>query len=328
MATLGETDIRDELRERRGKLEAAIATSGVEAARLEHLLEEVDEALGRLDGGTYGLCDVCHDPIEIERLMGDPLIRTCLDHLTGDERRALEQDLDLASRVQSRLLPRQDLSHAGWQAAYHYDPAGPVSGDYCDLVTSERDSDGLFFLLGDVSGKGVAASMLMTGLRAMVRTLIGPDLPVSALVERVNHLFCESIAASHFATLVCGRASSSGRVEICNAGHPPPLVARGGTIESLAATGLPVGLFCASPYAATEVRLGPGDLLLLYTDGVSEARDRSGAEYGTERLTRVLRDQHARSPRDLLRACLDDLAAFRGGAPKADDMSLMVLKRS
>ncbi len=326
MATTLDTNFRQELSERRGRLESAI-DSGDSSAQLGRLLQEVDAALGRLDAGTFGVCDVCHDSVEIDRLLGDPLTRTCLDHLSAAERRALEQDLDLAARLQSSLLPKQDLAAGGFQAAYHYEPASTVSGDYCDVVPPEDGRDGLYFLLGDVSGKGVAASMLMASLRGTVRTLIGTDLPVNGLVERANRLFCESVAASHFATLVCGRASKAGRIEVCNAGHCPPLIVRGGKVEPLQATGLPVGLFCASEYTVTEAQLAPGDLMLLYTDGLTEASDGGGSEYGDERLTRVVRDRHALPPRDLIRACLADLAAFRGRSPKSDDLTLLAIRR-
>jgi|SRR6266850_1207762 len=327
MPALGETELKTELRTRRERLESALDTGGA-SARLEGLLEEVDAALERLEAGTYGLCDSCHESIEIERLLGDPLIRTCLDHLTEAERRALEQDLALASSIQSGLLPRRDLATAGWEVFYHYEPAGPVSGDYCDLVPAEDEAGPLFFLLGDVAGKGVAASMLMAGLRATVRTLLGTDLSVCDLLARANRLFCEGAAPSHYATLVCGKASRSGRIEIGNAGHCPPLLLRGREVLDISATGLPIGLFCGTEFGSTTVDLAPGDTLLLYTDGLSEARDRSGAEYGAERLSRLLAEGRAARPKALVAAILEDLAAFRPGAPRRDDLSLMAIQRS
>lgn len=327
MATMGDTNLRDELRERRGRLQEAIAASE-ENARLAGLLKEVDDALTRMDAGTYGLCDVCHDPVEIERLFGDPLIRTCLDHLTPDETRALERDLELASSVQSGLLPQRDLAFGGWEVFFHYEPAGPVSGDYCDLVTPDGGRSDLFFLLGDVSGKGVAASMLMAGLRAIVRTLMGSSMPVSVLLERANRLFCESTAPSQFATLVCGKASQSGRIEISNAGHCPPIVLRGGQATCLEATGLPIGMFCTGEFGAKTIDLGAGDSLLLYTDGLTETRSPAGSEYGVDRLTMTLMENRALSPKALVAACLRDLSAFRAGAPRRDDLTLMAISRT
>jgi sigma-B regulation protein RsbU (phosphoserine phosphatase) len=319
-----ETLLRTQLLERRERLESAIAEFE-ETTHLVHLLQEVDVALQRMDTGSYGLCEVCHDPIEEDRLTADPLLRNCLDHLTPGQRRALEQDLDLASQIQNGLLPKQSLSFAGWEVDYHYEAAGPVSGDYCDLVSAGRSH--LFFLLGDISGKGVAASMLMAHLHAIFRSLITLDLPVGQLVEQANRVFCESTASEHFATLVCGKASGSGAVEVCNAGHCPPLWVQGGEVTSIEATGLPVGLFCSGQYSVKKVQLATGDNLLLYTDGLSEARNGADAEYGMERLSKLAGGCHGLSPRALIGACLGDLAAFQSGTRKTDDLTLVAVRR-
>ena len=192
-----------------------------------------------MDAGIYGLCEVCHDPVESERLIADPLTRFCIDHLSAREQRALEEDLDLASQIQNGLLPPPTRSIDGWDVAYHYQPLGPVSGDYCDLINGENKS--LYFVLGDVSGKGVAASMLMAHLHAMFRTLTSINLPLEQIVERASRVFCESTLPTQYATLVCGKASSDGAVEICNAGHLPPMLIQQDGVTSIAATGLPVG---------------------------------------------------------------------------------------
>jgi phosphoserine phosphatase RsbU/P len=324
MGSVRDTLLRTQLLERRERLESAIAEFE-ETPHLVHLLQEVDAALQRMDIGSYGLCEVCHDPIEEDRLVADPLVRNCLDHLTPGQRRALEQDLDLASRIQRGLLPKQSLSFAGWEVYYYYEAAGPVSGDYCDLVSTGRSD--LFFLLGDVSGKGVAASMLMAHLHAIFRSLITLDLPVSQLVEQANRVFCESTTPEYFATLVCGKASGSGAVEVCNAGHCPPLWVRGGEVTSIEATGLPVGLFCSGQYSVKKMQLAAGDGLLLYTDGFSEARNGSDDEYGVERLSKLAGGCHGLSPRALIGICLEDLAAFQSGTPKTDDLTLVAVRR-
>src|SRR5512139_3218826 len=126
-------DARDQLIDRRGRVEAAMSR-GANVPQLEHLLHEIDEALDRFATGTYGHCETCGDPIEADRLTVDPLLRFCLDHLTPRQARALEQDLQLASRVQLNLLPPTELAVDGWQTAYHYEALGTVSGDYVDLV--------------------------------------------------------------------------------------------------------------------------------------------------------------------------------------------------
>ena len=118
--------LRDLLIERRRNLESAISKFE-ETDQLVRLLTEVDSALERINEGRYGMCTACHEPIEQDRLLNDPLIQTCLDHLTSDEQRALEEDLNLASRIQYRLLPKRELSVNGWEVAYLYEPAGTVS---------------------------------------------------------------------------------------------------------------------------------------------------------------------------------------------------------
>jgi len=327
MATLRHHALREQLLDRRQRLESVIAEFG-EAAHLVRLLQEVNATLERMDHGAYGLCEVCHEPIEEDRLVADPFITTCLDHLTAQQRRSLEQDLELASQVQRQWLPKPHLSFNGWEIDYHYEPAGPVSGDYCDVMIPERNGGDFFFLLGDVSGKGVAASMLMAHLHAMFRSLMDVGLPVNQLVERANRVFCESTLSAQFATLVCGRADGAGEIEVCNAGHCPPLVVQGGEVTSLAATGLPIGMFCSGQYAVKTVRLAVGDSLVLYTDGLSEARGRSDAEYGIPRLSMLLKARHALVPQALIQACLEDLTDFRAGAPPTDDLAMMVLRRT
>jgi sigma-B regulation protein RsbU (phosphoserine phosphatase) len=114
MADVQESFLRGQLLERRQKLEAAIFSSRGSESLLQ-LLNEVDSALDRMKAGTYGICETCHDPIEKDRLITDPLIRYCLDHLTTSQRRALEEDLQLASQLQRGLLPNQNLAFAGWE---------------------------------------------------------------------------------------------------------------------------------------------------------------------------------------------------------------------
>jgi len=316
--------LQGQLIERRKQLERA-ASAGPVDAQVRHLIREVDEALSRLQAGTYGLCDVCHEPIEPERLINDPLARFCLDHLTPHQQRALENDLVLAARIQKGLLPRSPLRFGGWEAAYHYEPAGIVSGDYCDLVSAPNGD--FYFILGDVTGKGVAASMLMVHLQAMFRTLIPMQLPLHKLVEHASRVFCESTLPTHFATLVCGKAADSGEVEVCNAGHPPPLLVSQGRIEAVHPTGLPLGAFCDEQFTTARFRIEPGQALLLYTDGLSEARDDDGRMYGSDRIHQLALGKRGTPPKALIEVYLTDLAAFRKDVPAGDDLTIMAIGR-
>lgn len=316
--------LRDELIDRRRQLER-VTDAGVVAAEVHRLLQEVDAALGRMDAGTFGLCETCHDPIEPERLLADPLARFCLDHLTAAEQRALQQDFDLAARVQKELLAPLAAPVPGWNVAHHYQPAGPVSGDYCDLIRGDQGD--AYFLLGDVAGKGVAAAMLMSHLSAMLRTLVSVGMPLAQLMERASRVFCESTLPMHYATLVCCRAMASGEIELCNAGHLPPLLVSDGGVTPLGATGLPIGMFSASSFQSVTVRSTPGDVLLLYTDGLIEAENADGVDYGTDRLSALARSA-PRTPRALIDACVRDVVAFRGAPRLADDLTLLAVSRS
>jgi sigma-B regulation protein RsbU (phosphoserine phosphatase) len=327
MNTVRKIDLRQRLLSRRQRLQNAVSEFK-ETEQLMRLLKDVDSALERMDNGSYGICDVCQEPIERERLIANPLAQNCLGCLTPDQQRALEQDLDLASRIQSQLLPDKNLKFNGWEAYYHYEPAGPVSGDYCDLVRPKSKGGDLFFLLGDVSGHGVAASMLMSHLHATFHSLVDAGLSAAQLVERANRIFCESSISADYATLVCGRAGKSGEVEICNAGHCPPLLINGDEITTLDATGLPLGIFNGSEYSTRSIQLTPGDSLLLYTDGLTEAQDEANAEYGPERLAGLVKGQDNLSPQSLTEVCLEDLKTFLSGVPKTDDLSIMVIRRT
>ena len=327
MPEVSDEFLRDQLLSRRRMLESA-ARAPVANRSVIDLLSEVDAALARMDEGTYGLCEVCHDTVERDRLLADPLVRLCIDHLNSEQLRALEQDLELAARLQQSLLPETNMAFGGWTAAYRYRPLNLVSGDYCDLVTRENGAQHLLFSLGDVAGKGVAASMLMAQLRAILRTLSGSDLSVDNLMERAGRIFCETTMSTFFATLIFGRADSSGGIELCNAGHCPALVLRKGEVTRLGATGVPLGMFCEGRYSPQQVRLEPGDALVLYTDGISEARSPADEEYGEARLVNLLGGLHGLAPETLIGACLDDVTTFRSGHPLHDDLTIMALQRA
>lgn len=324
MANLIEGMFARQLEERKQRL-AEAAARATDPEQLSDLLRDVDRALEKLSGGTYGLCETCHEAIESERLALDPLARYCSEHISEDERHALERDLELARQIQSRLLPARDIPLPGWESAYHYEPSGKVSGDYCDIISQ---SDGSFhFIVGDVTGKGIAASMLMSQLHAMFRTLAGTGLELSRLMERINHLFCEASLTTHFATLACGLASKDGSVEIANAGHCLPLVKKAGSVEAIPASGFPLGISCDGKYETAKIRLTEGEALLLYTDGLTESTDGSGNLYGEERTAALFTGLTKASPRELIDALVQDLDTFTGKRRRGDDLTLLALRK-
>ena len=315
--------LQAEVNDRKLRLEAALAHAPHDE-NLRSLLREVDSALDRMAAGTYGICEECHDTIEKDRLLANPFVRYCLDHLNKSERDALQRDLDLAAQLQSKLLPPSDLRTLGWHTSYHYAPLGAVSGDYCDLI--EHDGS-LYFFLGDVSGKGIAASLLMTQIHALFRNLLTMGIPLSLVVSHVNRSICEKVLTGNYVTIVCGRATPDGAVEIYNAGHLPVIATNRDDIRLLESTGIPLGLFHEANPPAINLQLQAGDSLLLYTDGLSEARNQDD-EYGVDRLTELMKKHRHLCPAELVSACLDDLATFTGTTPRIDDLTVLALQHT
>jgi phosphoserine phosphatase RsbU/P len=326
MVTVSTDFFREQLEVRRKRLAGAMQRAESNA-ELSGLLQEVDLALERVEKGTFGICEECNYSIEADRLIADPTVRVCLDHLTSDQRRKLEDDLQLASQVQLGLLPKLPVRTDGWQIHYHYQPAGLVSGDYCDLIVSPNGNGDFIFLLGDVSGKGVAASMLMAQLHAMFRSLVSVGLPLQHLLASANHVLVQSSLTGHYATLMAGKASRSGEIELTGAGHVPALLVTERGVTPVPATGLPLGLFPSSEYGSHKLQLRPGDSLVLYTDGLSEAVDSDGTQYGEQRLSEFFADKHRKAPDALTIACLQDFAAFCASRPPVDDLTLMSIHR-
>jgi sigma-B regulation protein RsbU (phosphoserine phosphatase) len=207
-----------------------------------------------------------------------------------------------AGQLQRSLLPPSPFVVGDWSAAHRFVPAGLVSGDYVDLIPN---GERLYFMLGDVSGKGIAASMLMAELHAMFRTLVPFDLPMELLMTRASALVCV----------------------IANAGHPPPLVMMADGHVEVPATGVPVGMFCHSQFTATELVLDRSDTLLMYSDGLTEARNATGEEYGPDRVRDALVRTAHLDVDDLLDRLLEEQARFRAGSSNADDLTLLAVRR-
>jgi len=313
-----------QLEDRRERLRGTIAADGPEP-ELVRLLQQVDAALDRQTGGSYGACLVCDEYIGDTELLMNPLLEYCLCGVAPEKLRALESDLELARRIQAGLLPEPRLRAAGWRAFSRYEPAGPVSGDFVDLWAPRAEPDSLYFAVGDVSGKGVAAALLMTHIQAAFRSLLGTGAAIGDVVAGVNRQLLRAGLPSHYATLAAGRVDRAGRVELVNAGHCPPLLLRGGDVQATRPTGFPVGLIGDRPYEVDEFTLDRGDALVLYTDGVTEAWGSNGDPYGQERLEVLLAAPGDRAPRALVDRVRGDVAAFQGGASPTDDLTILAL---
>ena len=314
--------VRGDLLSRRERLESVMEHN--HSAQLSELLEQVDQALERFDNGTLGVCEVCHGTVEEERILRDPLTSICLGCLTPNQQRALEYDLELAARIQNGLLPAPNISIPGFEVAYHYRPAGVVGGDYCDVLADDRG--GLYFIIADVAGKGVAAAMLTANLRAVMRALVPLNLPLERMLAQANRLFCESKLPMQYATLVVGHSSKTGNLELVNAGHLPALMVRGSHVECFDSNDLPLGLFSDQEFNVVRTQLGPKDSLVLYTDGVSEAENPAGEEYGRDALRTLLEQTGICCPDRVVETCKQQVEQFRSGSARADDETLLVIQ--
>ncbi len=322
---IGDTTYVDSVREQllTGRARLADVLGQSRSEQMVRLLEEVDSALNRIDCGNFGICEECHTPVEEERLRENPLVRVCLDCLTPKQARALEYDLELAAEIQKGLLPC-DLAFTGWDISFHYQPAGVVGGDYCDVIKGQNGE--LYFVMADVSGKGVAAAMLSSNLRAVFRSLIPMGFGTEELMNRANRLFRQSALPTQYATVVCGKALPNGETEIINAGHLPVLLGSNSGVALFESTCQPLGIFDDQHFTAASRKLDPGDTLVLYTDGISEAENDGGIEYGIDRLREVI-DQHCSGcPETLIDACRKHLEEFRGARERFDDETLLAIR--
>lgn len=302
-------------------------TRSLPEPRLIELLRKMDDALQHLRSGTWGICRVCHESISPASMDENPLISICLECMSPEQRDALERDLSSAAEVQRALLPPTSLSHDGWEVEYIWEPHGVTSGDHVDIVRPPTENDPMHLLLGDVAGKGVAASLLQSQLHALFRALAPIEVTLSELLERANQVFFEATSPSSFATLTVTRLYSDGWAVFANAGHPRPLLADRRGVRPIEDASLPLGTVGDAVYTEREIQLRPGDTLLFYTDGVTEAYN-GRDEYGVGRAAAALRRASSLRPRELLASCRNDLESFVGGAPRGDDLTMVAVRRS
>jgi len=242
------------------------------------------------------------------------------------ERQAV-REIQIAKEFQTRLLPQAAPAFAGIDCAGLCLQARQVGGDYYDFLP--LGADGLGLVIGDISGKGIAAALLMANLQATLRTqsTAAPDDPKRVLSLVNAHLFTNT-TASAYATLFFGKYRSDGRLRYVNCGHPPALVVRAdSSVEELSSTSTVLGLFGDWQCRMEATTIRPGDTLILYTDGVTECLDAVGNEFGTERLAGVVRRAAAGAgAQAVLDAIVEDLTSF-AGEEQGDDVTLIVAKR-
>jgi sigma-B regulation protein RsbU (phosphoserine phosphatase) len=246
------------------------------------------------------------------------------------ERAQMQRDLELARELQAGLLPRVFPSAAelpGLELFARLEPAREVSGDLYDFF--ELSPGRLCFVVGDVSGKGIAAGLFMAMTRTLLRATAAPGLDPQEILMRVNHQLVRDNQADLFVTLMLGIVESgTGRVTYGLCGHPPPLlIAPSGSPQFQATGGTPLGILPEARVAQRELVLQPGETLLVYTDGVTEAMDMNQTLFGEERLRAAGTAVAGDSAQSCIERVLAQVAGFVGDAEVSDDIALLAIRR-
>jgi serine phosphatase RsbU (regulator of sigma subunit) len=244
------------------------------------------------------------------------------------EKKRMERELELAGEIQQNSLPSQAPRYPGWDIVGTNTPCYTIGGDYFDFIDRPN---GLAVTLGDVSGKGASAALMMMVLRAMVHFACQRETEVLTILSQTNAVMFDNSPAQFYVTFFFGDLETgSGKFRYVNAGHIPPILyrAKSRTIERLTAGGTVIGLFAETPFEAGEVEFAPGDILLVFSDGLSEAWGQDEEEFGEERMGVLVRDNASLPARELEQTIQNEVESFTAGARATDDRTLIVVKRA
>ncbi|HWF37963.1 MAG TPA: SpoIIE family protein phosphatase [Candidatus Acidoferrales bacterium] len=237
----------------------------------------------------------------------------------------LDHEIQIASEIQQRLLPKSLPNLPGICVAGSTLACYSVGGDCFDVIEPGGGRYGFF--VGDVSGKGISAALLATLLQGVFFTTAAMDIPICDIFSRVNAYLCERTLESRYATVFYGVLEPDGTFEYVNAGHVPPIVRRqNGALEALGSQNMPVGLFAQAEYQSARVKLDPGEWVVIYTDGVSEAANKQSELFEESRLREIVERFQGSTVEEMADAIRDGVKAFTEGAPQSDDVTMLVVQ--
>jgi len=240
------------------------------------------------------------------------------------EKKILEEEVAIARRIQSSLLPKDPPEYPGYDRAGINIPSRSVGGDYYDFIPLKS---GLGLAIADVSGKGIGAALIMSGFRAALRSEVRHNLTPAELLYNVNHFVFESTESGDYITAFFGELKGD-RMLYSNAGHNPPIFLHNdGSYELLEKGGLVLGIEKEQTFEEGEIRLHSGDTVLFYTDGVTEGMNKNDEEYGLERLIKSMLDVKDLPVEERIEKIYRRLIEFTGGLNRRDDLTLMILSR-
>ena len=240
----------------------------------------------------------------------------------------IEEELRMAYVIQSRLLPGEPPKIDGYEVAGSNRPARMVSGDYYDFVV--RPDGRVYFVIADVSGKGITAALIMSSLATAFAIFTRTDPTPGRLLAELNRTLQPNLSPSKFVTMVAGVLDPSrpGVIDFANAGHTPPMIIRKGGVEMRKETNMVVGLFAAAQYQELTLELAPEESLILFTDGITEAENMEEEEFGLERLVELLTPLHASNCREIAAALENRIKQWTTGHPQTDDVTVLTVKRT
>jgi sigma-B regulation protein RsbU (phosphoserine phosphatase) len=288
-----------------------------------------EEVIGVFDLESDDLDAYAADDLEVLMLLASQvaiIIEKVMLHEQLVEKKRLEGQLEVARQVQLELLPPNDPVLQGFEISAYNFPTEEVSGDYYDWVRIYEDQIGI--VIADVAGKGVPAALLMSFLRASLRAASHIGYSPHISMSKVNFLLWESIERNQFVTAFYGLLDATNRTLVyANAGHNPPLlIAADGTVKFIEQGGLPLGMFRDTRYYEYYLTFEPGQTLVLYTDGATEAFNRDEEEFGRDRLVQSVRAASSLSARQLIEVVHRDVLHWTGGRGAHDDVTFFVVK--
>lgn len=243
------------------------------------------------------------------------------------EKEKMEKELTLAAQIQKDFLPKENPECENFEIAGSNIPCHQVGGDYFDYINIDPSRLGI--VIADVSGKGVGASLLMASLRAALQSEVHAQYKLEDMACKLNDFVHRSSSPNSFITFFyCELNRKSGELGFINAGHNPPIILdKKGKVHRLEACGLCLGMFPSSEYEIRNVNLNPGDTALLFTDGITEGRNKKNEEFEEERLIKLIQKHSKLSAQKLLEKIHDEVGSFTTGVDQMDDMTLIIIKR-
>ncbi len=288
----------------------------------------LDDTLQKVESESFGVCQVCHGHIEEGVLEIDYTATICLDCMSEAQRRELEFELEFSSEIQRALLPQRAPEIPGLEVGAFSRPAQIIGGDYFDFFQFKNGTYGI--AIADVSGHGFSSSLLMSSLQTALHTLSADSESVEEVVRRINKYFLHNVNLTTFLTLFLGQYDPERRrLTYANAGHNPPLLLhRNGreTFTWLTPTGAAVGLTDDYNLGSGLASIAPGDVLFLYTDGVTEMMNPSSEFFGPNRLAQMVSANSHLAAQDLVSSLRKGLDDFHQGEVLVDDLTMVAVK--